>query len=390
MSSTQRTFSPVEVRVFAISLTMAACVSKGWPRQFCEMKENRRCSILFHLLVPGGRWHTEIVRPLAVGKALQLPFPQSQSCTVAPAAVGGDQQALSASGKPRGPIPATSGESSPRRTAPCRDRCRRSPSRRCAPARTPRTEWLCPSLGPGSRERSLVPDCPCGRHWRPPFLKRPTNSFFLVSTEITGDPRAIRRLTSALMYSNCAFRSGWLAPSIVLRLACRLYSISCSRSATNTWLTEYPFGSVPAPKSACSSSSTATAIPDRLGSPAPPAAPTLCPAWDPQRPCVSALRPAVESDSHPMANPLAVPSGRARPCCAPPRSPVTPRQYRHAPVRVLPSLPTIALFVRSASATRLGTSLRSPQQHPPFNHSMTRGTSQVISLQTLRSCQYLT
>src|SRR4029453_9135917 len=26
------------------------------------MKENRRCSILFHLLVPGGKWHTEIGR----------------------------------------------------------------------------------------------------------------------------------------------------------------------------------------------------------------------------------------------------------------------------------------------------------------------------------------
>jgi hypothetical protein len=29
-------------------------VTKGLPRQFWLMKENKRCSILFHLLVPGG------------------------------------------------------------------------------------------------------------------------------------------------------------------------------------------------------------------------------------------------------------------------------------------------------------------------------------------------
>jgi len=30
------------------------------PRQLMEMKENSRCSILFHLLVPGGKWLTDI------------------------------------------------------------------------------------------------------------------------------------------------------------------------------------------------------------------------------------------------------------------------------------------------------------------------------------------
>ena len=32
---------------------------------------------------------------------------------------------------------------------------------------------------------------PWGRHSRPPFLKSPTNSFFFVSTEMTGWPRAL-------------------------------------------------------------------------------------------------------------------------------------------------------------------------------------------------------
>ena len=29
------------------------------------IKENKRCSTLFHLLVPGGKWQTEISRPVS-------------------------------------------------------------------------------------------------------------------------------------------------------------------------------------------------------------------------------------------------------------------------------------------------------------------------------------
>ena len=38
-----------------INSTMAWRLTNGLPRQFWVMKENRRCSILFHLLVPGGK-----------------------------------------------------------------------------------------------------------------------------------------------------------------------------------------------------------------------------------------------------------------------------------------------------------------------------------------------
>ena len=31
---------------------------RGDQRQLMVMNEKRRCSILFHLLVPGGKWHT--------------------------------------------------------------------------------------------------------------------------------------------------------------------------------------------------------------------------------------------------------------------------------------------------------------------------------------------
>jgi hypothetical protein len=39
-------------------LTIVSLVRSGLPRQLIEMNENRRCSTLFHLLVPGGKWLT--------------------------------------------------------------------------------------------------------------------------------------------------------------------------------------------------------------------------------------------------------------------------------------------------------------------------------------------
>src|SRR5688572_25639560 len=43
--------------------TIACWLTRGCPRQFWVMKLKSRCSILFHLLVPGGKWHTAILRP---------------------------------------------------------------------------------------------------------------------------------------------------------------------------------------------------------------------------------------------------------------------------------------------------------------------------------------
>ena len=45
---------PGLVVVAAMSSTMVRMSVSGRPRQFMEMKLNRRCSILFHLDVPGG------------------------------------------------------------------------------------------------------------------------------------------------------------------------------------------------------------------------------------------------------------------------------------------------------------------------------------------------
>ena len=44
---------------------MTSWLINGLPRQFWLMKENKRLSILFHLLVPGGKWQTEIFSPVS-------------------------------------------------------------------------------------------------------------------------------------------------------------------------------------------------------------------------------------------------------------------------------------------------------------------------------------
>src|SRR5574337_1308101 len=54
--------------------TTTARLRKGWPRQFWVMWQNMRCSILFHLLVPGGKWHTLIFNPKSSAKPCKQTF----------------------------------------------------------------------------------------------------------------------------------------------------------------------------------------------------------------------------------------------------------------------------------------------------------------------------
>src|SRR5438128_7935376 len=68
VSRTQWTLSPVVVVVLPIRSTMIWWVLSGRPRQFMVIWENSRCSILFHLLVPGGRWQTVTNRPVSAAK----------------------------------------------------------------------------------------------------------------------------------------------------------------------------------------------------------------------------------------------------------------------------------------------------------------------------------
>ena len=54
VSKTAWTFNPARVRVPPMRLTTVSKLIRGLPFQFRLIKENKRCSILFHLLVPGG------------------------------------------------------------------------------------------------------------------------------------------------------------------------------------------------------------------------------------------------------------------------------------------------------------------------------------------------
>jgi hypothetical protein len=67
------------------------------------------------------------------------------------------------------------------------------------------------------------------------ILEVPDKFLFLVSTEIAGSPAAWKAVTSALMCSNWALRSGWLAPSRVLALACRLKPSRRNSRPTSFW-----------------------------------------------------------------------------------------------------------------------------------------------------------
>jgi hypothetical protein len=53
-------------------------VNSGWPRQLRLMYEKSRCSIVFHLLVPGGKWQVVMVRPVRLASCCSSHF-QSRS-----------------------------------------------------------------------------------------------------------------------------------------------------------------------------------------------------------------------------------------------------------------------------------------------------------------------
>src|SRR5271170_5633659 len=48
---------------------MVSSETSGFPFQLMEIYENKRCSILFHLLVAGGRCATVTARPVSSAKA---------------------------------------------------------------------------------------------------------------------------------------------------------------------------------------------------------------------------------------------------------------------------------------------------------------------------------
>ena len=75
--------------------TTASRLTSGRPRQFWVMCEKSRCSILFHLLVPGGKWGREVAdvdrHVEFVGEPLEPLLPDMRPMAVAAARVGRDE-----------------------------------------------------------------------------------------------------------------------------------------------------------------------------------------------------------------------------------------------------------------------------------------------------------
>jgi len=124
-----------------------------------------------------------------VGQGLQAHLPQTTPGTVTPSTVGQDQQGIRA-GVPhlafrlppqsdalhcevRG-VMAGSHIDEPTVVSHVID-----PVRTALPTLIDGKSWICTRIG-----------CPFGCQVRPAFLKSPTSSFFLVSTEMTGWPRS--------------------------------------------------------------------------------------------------------------------------------------------------------------------------------------------------------
>ncbi len=66
--------SPVVVVVALMVSMTTSCEVRGRVRQLRLIAGNSRCSILFHLDVPGGRWQTVMQRPVSVARAASSVF----------------------------------------------------------------------------------------------------------------------------------------------------------------------------------------------------------------------------------------------------------------------------------------------------------------------------
>ena len=74
VSSSALILRPVFVLVFPIKFTTTARLINGLPRQFSVIWQSIPCSILFHLLVPGGKWHTVSPSPISSASPCKATF----------------------------------------------------------------------------------------------------------------------------------------------------------------------------------------------------------------------------------------------------------------------------------------------------------------------------
>jgi hypothetical protein len=79
-------FSPSLVTVAAIPATASPAVIRGRARQVRVTWQNRRCPVLFHLLVPGGKCMTSVRSPVPAARTASWSFRKWLRQSLAPPA----------------------------------------------------------------------------------------------------------------------------------------------------------------------------------------------------------------------------------------------------------------------------------------------------------------
>jgi hypothetical protein len=79
-------FRPWAVTVAAIPATASSTVIRGRAFHVLVTWQNRRCSILFHFDVPGGKWQTSITSPVSSARTASWSFQSRQRQALEPPA----------------------------------------------------------------------------------------------------------------------------------------------------------------------------------------------------------------------------------------------------------------------------------------------------------------
>src|SRR5215813_9162318 len=123
------------------------------------MKENMRCSIWFHLLVPGGKCETWICKPVTLARPCRPTFHSRERLALLPPASAMISNCF-ASGKSYGPCTATKPEYCQWQTRRYHDRFPRSPTLGSVLRHRCHKESPCPTLCPRNHESGFSPVLP--------------------------------------------------------------------------------------------------------------------------------------------------------------------------------------------------------------------------------------
>ena len=346
------TASPVRVVTAAMVLMMTSWLVSGRPRQARVIWENSRCSILFHLEVPGGKWQQVISSPVSCAScaspAFQARFRQPLD---PPASQVTSSRAACRVGVPAGQVP------------PAADRLHRERGGVVVGAHVHE---------PGVRGhvvdpvRDRVPALLIGEAvvadphrvaLRPPFpprLRVLPDLLFLLGVH------ADHRLPGRQVLPR--LRGDIPELGVPVRVPPPLGDLRVGLRGEPLLVQQPPRGlraaPVPLPRSAHrpgasrSWSSTPAATPDPPGWSPPPAPAAPAPAPDQSRPASCGPRPAGGPAPPAPPAPTPAPPPRPRPSATTPRSPSPPRRSRRPrPPAPPPPAPAAATFSSSTGSS---------------------------------------